>query len=117
MPIVFTNTGGSTCALRGFPGVSLANSGGPIGNPASRDSSRPATTVALAPGAHASALLRVSDAGNYGTACKPDASSFLLIYPPNETEAIDIPHQGTGCRNKSVGLLQVRPVVPGSSGV
>lgn len=117
LPIVFTNTGGSTCSLRGFPGVSLANSGGVIGNPATRDSSQSSTTVTLAPGAKASALLRIGDASAYGSTCKADTSSFLLVYPPNETAAIDIPYKGTGCRNKSIGLLQVRPVVSGSSGV
>ena len=115
MAIDFTNTGGTSCTLYGYPGVSLANSGGPIGASATRDPAFVRTLVTLAPGAEASALLRVAVAQNYppGT-CSPDSSSFLLIYPPNQTEAIDVPYKSTGCKNKSVKLLEVRPVAPGA---
>lgn len=119
MPIVFTNTGGKTCSLQGYPGVSLVNSGGVIGNPATREYGRGISSaiVTLAPGARASALLRISDYGAYGSStCKPKRSSFLQVYPPNETATIDIPGEWTGCQDKAVGLLSVRPVVPGSDG-
>lgn len=113
--IDFTNTGGTPCTLYGYPGVSLANSGGPIGAPATRDRTRPPSLVRLARGAEAHALLRVVDAQNYpaGT-CSPESSSFLLIYPPDQTAAIDVPDKSTGCKNKSVKVLSIRPVAPGA---
>jgi len=115
VPVVFTNTSGGPCGIQGFPGVSLVNSGGVIGAPATRDSSRPVSIITLAPGAKASALLKIADAENYpSSTCKTDTSSSLQVYPPNETASVDVPYKGTGCRNKSVKLLQVQPVVPGS---
>lgn len=113
--IDFTNTGSSSCTLYGYPGVSLANSGGPIGAPATRDPSHSPTLVTLAPGAKANAVLRVTDAQNYpsGT-CSPDSSSFLLIYPPNQKQATDLPYKSTGCKNSSVKLLSVGVVTPGA---
>jgi hypothetical protein len=113
--IDFTNTGGSSCTLYGYPGMSLANSGGPIGAPATRDPSHSPTLVTLAPGAKANAVLRVVNAQNYpsGT-CSPDSSSFLLIYPPNQKQATDVPYKSTGCKNSSVKLLSVSVVTPGA---
>jgi hypothetical protein len=111
----FTNTGSHTCTLYGYPGTSLANSGGPIGAPATRDRTQTPTTVTLAPGAKANAVVRVVDAQNYpsGT-CSPDSASFLLIYPPNQTQALDVPYKSTGCKNSSVKLLSISPVTPGA---
>lgn len=115
--IDFTNAGSYSCTLYGYPGMSLANSGGPIGASATRDRSRSPAPVTLAPGAKANAALRVVDAQNYpsGT-CSPDSGSFLLIYPPNQTEAIDLPFKSTGCKNSSVKLLSVSVVTPGAGG-
>lgn len=112
--IDFTNTGSHSCTLYGYPGVSLANSGGPIGASATRDSTRGKTVVTLAPGATANAVLRVTVAQNYSSStCSPDSSTFLLIYPPNQTEAIDVPYSSTGCKNSSVKLLSVSAVTSG----
>jgi uncharacterized protein DUF4232 len=115
LTIDFTNTGSSSCTLYGYPGMSLANSGGPIGASATRDPSHSPTLVTLAPGAKANAVLRVADAQNYpsGT-CSPDSSSFLLIYPPNQKQATDVPYKSTGCKNSSVKLLSVSVVTPGA---
>lgn len=117
VPIVFTNKSSGTCSIQGFPGVSLANSGGPIGAPAIRHSSRSSEIIALAPGAKAIARLKVADAQNYpSSTCQPDTATFLQVYPPNLTQASDVPFQGSGCRSKSVKLLHVRPVVQGAGG-
>jgi hypothetical protein len=95
--------------------MSLANSGGPIGASATRDASHPPTLVTLAPGAKANAVLRVVDAQNYpSSTCSPDSSSFLLIYPPNQTQAIDVPYKSTGCKNSSVKVLSVSAVTAGA---
>lgn len=113
--IDFTNTGSSSCTLYGYPGMSLANSGGPIGASATRDPSHSPTLVTVAPGAKANAVLRVVDAQNYpSSTCSPDSSSFLLIYPPNQKQAIDVPFKSTGCKNSSVKVLSVSVVTPGA---
>jgi uncharacterized protein DUF4232 len=111
----FTNTGSHTCTLYGYPGTSLANSGGPIGAPATRDRTQTPTTVTLAPGAKANAVVRVINAQNYpsGT-CSPDSASFLLIYPPNQTQALDVPYKSTGCKNSAVKVLSISPVTSGA---
>jgi hypothetical protein len=112
--IDFTNTGSRSCTLYGYPGVSLANSGGPIGASATHDSMRGRTLVTLAPGATANAVLQVTVAQNYpASTCSPDSSTFLLIYPPNQTEALDLPFKSTGCKNSAVKLLSISVVAPG----
>src|SRR5450631_143505 len=57
-PIVFTNHGSSTCALRGYPGVAfVASTGGQVGSAAKHNPQQPVTTVLVAPDSSASALL------------------------------------------------------------
>jgi hypothetical protein len=114
--IDFTNKGDISCSLDGYPGVSLDNSGGEIGAAATRDSSHGAPTeVKLAPGAKANAIVGVADAQNYpSSACTPDSASFLKIYPPNNTVAIDVPYKSTGCRTASVKLLTITAVAAGA---
>lgn len=115
MPIIFTNTSGGKCSIEGYPGVSLANSSGVIGNPATRDSSQSPSMITLAPGSTATAQLRVGDADDYSSSdCQRDTATFLHVYPPNSTQAVDVPYKGSGCQSKSVGLLQVQPLVAGS---
>lgn len=116
MPIVFTNTSGGPCGIQGFPGVSLTNSGGVIGNPATRDRSQGSgAMITLAPGASASAQLRITQAENYpASSCHSASAADLQVYPPNLTASVDVPYKGTGCESKSVGLMQVQPLVSGS---
>ncbi|HEY1700398.1 MAG TPA: DUF4232 domain-containing protein [Trebonia sp.] len=114
--IDFTNKGGISCSLDGYPGVSLDNSGGQIGAAATRDSSHGGPSeVTLAPGAKANVIVRVADAQNYSSStCTPDSASFLKIYPPNNTAAIDVPYKSTGCRSGSVKLLTTTVVSSGA---
>src|SRR4051794_23758382 len=65
-PLVFTNTSGRACTLRGFPGVSSVTGphGSRIGAPAVRDRSRPVRTVRLAAhGGRATATFTATDVG------------------------------------------------------
>ena len=60
-PLEFSNVGRQACALSGFPGVSAyGKGGGQVGPAASRKPQRH-STVTLAPGATAHAILRVVD--------------------------------------------------------
>jgi hypothetical protein len=113
--IVFTNTGKTSCTLYGYPGVSLRNSGGQIGAAATKNASHAPVLVTIAPGGKANAVVQVADAQNYpSSACTPDSSTFMMVYPPNQTQALDVPYKGTGCRKSSAKLLQVTVVTKGA---
>lgn len=112
----FTNNGSMPCTIYGFPGVSLANSSGAqIGAAATRNPSKPSAPVTLAPGAKASAEVGVANAGNYPAAnCKPTPSARLKVFPPNQTQAIEVPFATTGCALASAHQLSVTAVSAGT---
>lgn len=111
----FTNTGSASCTLYGYPGVSLDNSGGRIGAAATRAHARPSALITLPPGGMANAPVQVADAQNYPTAsCSPDSATFMMVYPPGETRAIDVPFKATGCRKSSASILSVQAVTSGA---
>jgi hypothetical protein len=117
--IDFTNISGASCTLYGYPGVALAG-GSPvtqIGAAASRSTVATPKTVTLAAGGTASALLRITDAGNYpATRCNPVASGYLQIYPPDQTTPIYLAYKSTGCSSTSVNLLSIGVVQAGNGG-
>lgn len=96
--IITTNTGGQSCQLIGFPGVSMVtgDSGKQLGKPADRDGARGAGAI-LAPGQSANAAVRVSQAANYDP-CTPTDAKGLRIYLPGETRSQFAPLDGlVGC--------------------
>jgi hypothetical protein len=113
----FTNIGTASCSLYGYPGVALAG-GSPvtqIGQAASRSPQTAPALVSLAPGAVANTLLRITQAQNYPTSkCNPVASTYLQIYPPNQTTPIYLGYKSTGCSAMSVNLLTVSVVQSGA---
>ena len=117
--IDFTNVSGSPCTLFGYPGVALAG-GTPvtqIGMAASRSAAAAAKLVTLGADETANALLRITQAANYPTSkCSPVASTYLQIYPPNQTTPIYLAYKSTGCSSTSVNLLSVSVMQPGSGG-
>jgi hypothetical protein len=101
----FTNTAGTPCAVRGFPGVSLLNDAGSIvGQPATRDGSE-GPSVRLAPGQRAQFTLRVSTATQTGCDT-PRPSSRILVYPPEQTVPLRIPFTTGSC---SVSVQSLTP--------
>jgi hypothetical protein len=117
--IEFTNISNAPCTLYGYPGVSLA-SGTPVtqvGAAATRTTGTAVALVTLGPGQTANALLRIVEAGNYpsGT-CTPTTTTYIQIYPPNQTTPIYLSYKSTGCASSSVKLLSVSVVTPGSGG-
>src|SRR5215472_3937900 len=114
--IVFTNVSNATCTLYGYPGVSLTT-GKPvtvIGKTAKENPATPRRLVTLQPQTSASALLRIVDAQNYpASRCDPKTSTYLQVYPPNQTAAVRIRHQTLVCA-KPVGLMTVDVVKRGS---
>jgi hypothetical protein len=115
--IVFTNIGNTACTLYGYPGVSLA-AGTPVtqvGQAATRSPIAPPTLVTLQAGQAGNALLRVTQALNYPTAtCSPKATTYLVIYPPNQTTPIYLAYSATGCASNTVKLLTVGVVQAGA---
>jgi hypothetical protein len=115
--IDFKNISGAPCTLYGYPGVSFAG-GTPvtqIGAGAAREHASP-TTVTLAAGATANALLKIAQAGNYAPAdCHPVASTYIQIYPPDQTTPIYLAYNSTACaKTPSVPQLQISVMQPGS---
>jgi uncharacterized protein DUF4232 len=115
--IDFTNIGNVTCTLYGYPGVSLAG-GTPvtqIGQAATESKATARALVTLKPGAVANALLQVVDAGNYPPAtCSLANATYLQIYPPNQTTPIYLAFKSQACSSKSVHILTISVVMPGS---
>jgi hypothetical protein len=82
-PLEFTNTGGSTCALSGYPAVStISRSGAQLGSPAGRGLLTVAPLVLLAPGATAHTTLAYHGGlVSAGGGCGPVEDAFeLRIY-------------------------------------
>jgi len=97
-PIVFTNTTKVTCTLTGYPGVSFVapGTGRQVGAAAVRNAQHATTTVAIAPGRSASALLQIVNHANYPPAdCKATTVSGLRVYPPGNTAAAYVPFGST----------------------
>jgi Protein of unknown function (DUF4232) len=114
--IDFTNTSGSSCTMTGYPGVSLVT--GPpyrqLGLAAKRSTSTPATTVTLAPGATANAVVQIVDALNFPSpSCQPAKAAALKVFPPDQFTAVYLPDTSYGC-GRSVQTLYIAPVRPGS---
>jgi hypothetical protein len=107
------------CTVFGYPGVSLA-AGTPVtqvGAAATRDTVSAATLVTLEPGKTASTLLRITQALNYPVSkCKPKATTYLQIYPPNQTTPVYVAYSSTGCASTAVNLLTIGVMKPGTSG-
>jgi hypothetical protein len=121
VPIVLTNQGKTACVLQGYPAVGLtATAGGPvIGPEAVDDHAYPQGEVRLAPGGHASALVRIVDALNYPPAsCASQRVAFLKVTPPgrrSQTTYVALPSSTLACTTP-IQQLVVRPVVAGQQG-
>jgi hypothetical protein len=114
--IVFKNVSSATCTLYGYPGVSLTT-GSPvtvIGKSAKENPATPRRLVTLQPQTSANALLRIVDAQNYSASdCNPKNSTYLQVYPPNQTVPVRIKFKTVGCA-KPINLLTVDVVKPGA---
>jgi hypothetical protein len=114
--IDFTNISASACTLYGYPGVALA-AGTPVtqvGAAASRSTASKPTLVTLDAGQTANALLRITQAVNYpAQTCQPKATTYLQIYPPNQTTPIYLQYSSTGCASEKVILLIISAVQDG----
>jgi Protein of unknown function (DUF4232) len=104
-PLLFTNTGGRTCELRGFPGVSyVTGDGGEQVGPAAAESGQRGDQVVLRPGGQAAAVVQFVQVANFDAAvCRPTPVRGLRVYPPGDTAALFVPAEGTGCAGTPPG--------------
>ncbi|MGW1914908.1 DUF4232 domain-containing protein [Streptomyces sp. NPDC002076] len=103
-PIRFTNTSTTSCALRGYPGVSVLDTAHHRIGPAATRSGRSYGTVTLAPAHSASAIARTTN-GPVGGPCLR-TGTYLRVYPPASHTATLVPATWTTCS----GIFQVGPV-------
>ena len=117
--IDFTNISGAPCTLFGYPGVALAG-GSPVtqvGAAASRSGVSPARLITLGANETGNALLRITQALNYPTSkCHPVTTTYLQIYPPNQTTPVYLGYKATACSSTDVKLLSVGVVQAGKGG-
>jgi Protein of unknown function (DUF4232) len=107
----FTNLSGHACTLLGFPGVSAVDLGGhQLGSGGSRAAST-SHLVTVANGATASAVLRITVAGNFpNSTCHRVTAAGLRVYPPNQTASKTIPLPFEACSSSGPVFLSVRAV-------
>ena len=118
----FTNASGTTCTVQGYPGVSLVtagnSSGRPIGSPRpllmpSQDPGL--TTVTLAPGQHAAALMGIAETVEFtGMSCDPVTAHWLKVSPPHASRAVYVPVTAVTCSSSRDQVLEISPVYPDS---
>jgi hypothetical protein len=116
VPIEFTNTSGSACALYGYPGVSFVTgqNGSQIGAPAKRSGSFANVTVTVASHATAHAWLQVAEAGNYpASSCHVVSAHFLKVYPPGNTAPAYVSYSDQTCSSAKVVTMTIDPVRTG----
>jgi Protein of unknown function (DUF4232) len=116
--ITFTNISGAACQLEGYPSAALMTApraDAQIGAAAGR-TPQAAKAVVLAPAMMASALLQIGDAGNYGTECVRATSSYLQVFPPDQTVPAYVRLTRPGCSAAAVILLHIGVVHAGTSG-
>ena len=105
----FTNLSGHACTLLGYAGVSAVDLGGrQLGSAASRNDHTPVRLVRLASGGTASAVLQITEAGNFpSVACRPVTAAGLRVYPPNQTTSKLIPFPLRACARAGLVYLHV----------
>jgi hypothetical protein len=109
-----TDLSGSTCTLFGYPGVSgVSLTGAQLGSAASRNGVTP-TTVTLANGETAHALLAIHDAGAFPPSqCHMVTAAGLRVYPPNQTQSRVAPYPFFACSKSGPLYLTIGPVQSG----
>ena len=107
-----TNLSGRRCALRGYPGVSAVDlAGRQLGSAAGRNAHTRPSTVSLAPGRTAAAVLQVAHTGVYQTTeCRPVTAAGLRVYPPNQKGSKVVPFPFRACSRVGPVYLHVQAV-------
>jgi hypothetical protein len=98
--VIFTNTSGGTCTLRGYPFAQLRHNGAKLGKPAKHN---PGTvrTIRLKPDGRAQVQLSAI------STCQAPISDHVRIRVPGSPTSTDVPIELRGC------ALSVNPIEPG----
>jgi hypothetical protein len=101
------NVSADDCSLNGYPGVSLTDaSGEQLGAPTERNPAVAATPVVLAPGEAAHAMVGLPNHQNFPAGSCEGPSASLVMYPPDETEAMTVPFEDYACPGFSVRVFE-----------
>ena len=109
IPILFQNTGASSCTIDGFPQVAGTNSSGQQVAQAAHSSGTPSMVVLPVKGFSSATLTAINVPSGNATSCTNFAG--LNVTPPDNTTGVSITVQTPGCAG-----LSVSPVVAGTSG-
>ena len=120
IPLDFTNIGGASCTLSGFPQVSVAASstGRQLGAAGTLDRGAAAELMVLSSGQSAHIWLRLVDVANIpATQCDPVPGAGLRISLPGQQPGTFIAHSMTTCAKSVTGtdVLTVEPFRPGAA--
>lgn len=116
--VVFTNTGSTSCELRGAPGVSVVDaSGNQLGQPAGRQGDDDPPTLTIEPGASVSAALsavNIDPDGGPLDDCPVVQGTGYRVYPPHSfTGFIVTTGEAVPACDSSTEFLTVGPVQQG----
>lgn len=110
--VVFTDKGGRTCTLFGFPGVSFVS--GPNGNQVGKAADRGqggGQQITLTPGRSASSPLRIAQTGVYPEEdCRPVQVAGFRVYAPGDTAWTFVNSPQTACSGTTDTQLVVDAV-------
>jgi hypothetical protein len=113
-PLEFSNVGRASCTLYGYPGVSAWGPNGRQVGPAAAKSGAAHSTVTIAPGATAHALLAIAD---WGAICAKGVAAYgLKVFPPDQRVAETFSFPLTVCASRGVlvtGPLRAGVGIPG----
>lgn len=117
IPVTVTNTGGTTCTIQGWPGVSFVAGSKQIGPAGVLDRSTPHPTVTLQPGGQASFVVHVIRPDDYSNAvCAPRLIDGMRIIPPGSTKSLFVEAPGyDACSSDLPTTIHIGAIVPGAA--
>jgi len=109
VPLVFQNTGRTTCSLQGYPGVSIVGANGAQLGAAAARTGQATPLVSLPAGQSTTAIFRQANPGMLN--CTPVSATGFRVYPPNQTAALFAADSSlTTCPGNAQESPQISPV-------
>lgn len=112
-----SNTGGPTCTLFGYPGVSATGGSNnhQLGNAATRNPSHPKRVVVLPHGATAHVELAITDTGVFSrSSCRPVTATGLRVIAPGNFDSQTVPMTFRACSKAGPDYLSVTTTISGT---
>ncbi len=109
IPLVFQNTGTTSCTMQGYPGVSLVDASGAQVGPAAAQTGQATPLVTLPAGQSTTAIFRQANPGVLN--CTPVPVQGFRVYPPGQTASVIATASNLGtCPNAAQESPQISPV-------